>query len=111
MAGYKDNSKWVTNKDITKECAQGQLSFLLYSKELQSQAASILPTNLPTNVQAILQQYPSVTNPTPPMPHERSCDYKILLIPNSKPTCLRPYRHSYYIKNELEKLIQEMLEA
>lgn len=96
--GINDNHKLMKDKDIPKESTKGQLTLLMYSKELQVPTNSCLQQTIHPDVQAILQQYPSVTNSTPSLPPTRSCDHKIPLLPNAKPVCLRPYRHSFHIK-------------
>jgi hypothetical protein len=42
-------------------------------------------------------------------PLKRDINHTILLLPNSKPINLRPYRCSHYQKCELEKIIDELL--
>jgi len=44
------------------------------------------------------------------LPPQREFDHGIKAQDGSKPVCIRPYRHSYHVKNEVERLIGEMLE-
>jgi hypothetical protein len=42
-------------------------------------------------------------------PPTRSFDHKINLTKGAQPTCVRPYRYPYYQKEEIEKIVGEML--
>ncbi|GJZ21779.1 ty3-gypsy retrotransposon protein [Tanacetum coccineum] len=43
------------------------------------------------------------------LPPHRSIDHRIHLYPETKPVNVRPYRYPHYQKNEMEKLVNEML--
>ncbi|GKB54931.1 ty3-gypsy retrotransposon protein [Tanacetum coccineum] len=43
------------------------------------------------------------------LPPHRLIDHRIHLLPNTKPVNVRPYRYPHYQKNEMEKLVTEML--
>ena len=43
------------------------------------------------------------------LPPQRSHDHRIPLLLNQGPVAMRPYRYSHFQKNEIEKLIKEML--
>ncbi|GJW10468.1 reverse transcriptase [Tanacetum coccineum] len=43
------------------------------------------------------------------LPPRRSIDHRILLLPETKPVNVRPYRYLRYQKEEMEKLVNEML--
>jgi hypothetical protein len=43
------------------------------------------------------------------LPPTRSFDHKINLTERAKPICIRPYKYPYYQKEEIEKLVGEML--
>ncbi|RVX18944.1 Retrovirus-related Pol polyprotein from transposon 297 [Vitis vinifera] len=60
-----------------------------------------------SNVHSMFALQPLATEE--PSPH-RTIDHKIHLIPNSKPVNVRPYRYPHFQKNEMEKLIREMLD-
>jgi len=60
-------------------------------------------------IQELLEGYPEVFNEPEGLPHFRSHDHRILHQDESKPTCVRPYRYPYYQKEEIERLVQEML--
>lgn len=107
--GIKGGNK-VVDKNIVKGSAKGQLSLLLCSKEVHSRIVNNNQT-IPSEVQEVLSQYPTVINSVTTLLPSRKYDRKIPLVPDAKLVCLRPYKHFYHIKNELEKLIKKMLEA
>ncbi|GJW45377.1 ty3-gypsy retrotransposon protein [Tanacetum coccineum] len=43
------------------------------------------------------------------LPPHRLIDHRILLLPNTKPINVQPYRYPHYQKGEIEKLVNEML--
>jgi hypothetical protein len=43
------------------------------------------------------------------LPPTRNFDHKIQLTEGALPTCVRPYRYPYYQKEEIDKLVREML--
>lgn len=64
-----------------------------------------------TQIQQLLKEYPHVLTEPVGLPPQRSHDHRIPLLPNNKPTALPPYRYSYFQKNEIERLVKEMLAA
>jgi hypothetical protein len=69
------------------------------------QASQVVPSSL----QHILDKYPKVFEvPTDLPPSRGEHDHSIPLLPGSKP---RPYRYTFAQKNEIEKMVQELLEA
>lgn len=43
------------------------------------------------------------------LPPDRPTNHRITLLPNAQPVNVQPYRYSHYLKNEIEKLTNEML--
>ena len=62
-------------------------------------------------IQAILNEFKIVFAELEGLPPPRSHDHHIQLQEAAKPTCVRPYRYPYYQKEEIEKLVKEMLKA
>ena len=62
-------------------------------------------------IQAILNEFKIVFAKPQGLPPPRSHDHQIQLQEATKPTCVRPYRYPYYQKEEIEKLVREMLKA
>ncbi|XP_042972766.1 uncharacterized protein LOC122304569 [Carya illinoinensis] len=69
------------------------------------------PSSISPPIQHLLDLYPDLfTSPTSLPPH-RSQDHSIPLIPGTQPISVRPYRYPYFQKDEIEKIIKELLES
>ncbi|PKU61890.1 putative mitochondrial protein [Dendrobium catenatum] len=62
-------------------------------------------------VQPLIQQYREVFQPPQGLPPPREQEHAILLKEGVSPISVRPYRYPQIQKDEIEKLIKEMLEA
>jgi hypothetical protein len=62
-------------------------------------------------VQELVEGYSDVFKEPEGLPPSRSYDHNITLKDEAKPTCVRPYRYPYYQKEEIEKLVREMLSS
>ncbi|KAI4318180.1 hypothetical protein L6164_025983 [Bauhinia variegata] len=72
-----------------------------------------LPTesqNLEPSIEALLQRYPSLFDTPTNLPPVRQTDHAIPLIDGSNPVNVRPYRYPHFQKQEIEKLLREMLD-
>ncbi|XP_057444723.1 uncharacterized protein LOC130736966 [Lotus japonicus] len=70
-----------------------------------------IATKISEEIEGILAEFPEVFQEPKGLPPKRATDHAILLqegasIPNS-----RPYRYPFYQKNEIEKLVKDMLKA
>lgn len=61
--------------------------------------------------QKLLKQFKSVFHMPAGLPPKRSREHAITLQSGTSPINVRPYRYSHLQKNEIEKLVQEMLHA
>ncbi|XP_010495723.1 PREDICTED: uncharacterized protein LOC104772861 [Camelina sativa] len=62
-------------------------------------------------VQDLVAQYPTVFEMPQSLPSPRNREHAINLQPGNAPINLHPYRYSFIQNNEIEKLVQEMLDA
>ena len=62
-------------------------------------------------VKEMLAQHQRVFGPITGLPPSRDIDHVIQLIPGASPVNVHPYRYPHILKNEIERLVQEMLEA
>ncbi|XP_076934963.1 uncharacterized protein LOC143601442 [Bidens hawaiensis] len=67
------------------------------------------PPDYPPELQAILIQFTDVFTAPKGLPPIRSQDHHIELLPASKLISVRPYRYPHFQKQEIERLVQEML--
>jgi hypothetical protein len=64
------------------------------------------------DLQALLSKHQMVFSTTQGLPPSSGVhDHSIPLVPGSLPPNIRPYRHPFSQKNEIEKMVQELLNA
>jgi hypothetical protein len=64
------------------------------------------------NLQAIISKHQVVFSTPWGLPPSRGVhDHSIPFVPGSLPPNIRPYRHPFPQKNEIEKIVQELLQA
>ena len=96
----------IHNKQV-----EGLYELQAYSSSQSNSVFAIDPflSDLPGDVITLLSQYGSVFQPPVGLPPHRLNDHRIYLEPNTKAINVRPYRYPHYQKNEIQKLVQEML--
>jgi hypothetical protein len=62
-------------------------------------------------VNAVLQELSDLFEESKGLPPSRSHDHSIILHTGSRPICVRPYRHLYFQKEEIERIVKEFLES
>ncbi|XP_027351311.1 uncharacterized protein LOC113862423 [Abrus precatorius] len=62
-------------------------------------------------ISSLILQYQSLFHPPTTLPPPRPTDHHIHLLPNASPVNVRPYRYPHFQKCEIEKQIDEMLQA
>ncbi|KAL4035489.1 hypothetical protein IC575_004182 [Cucumis melo] len=62
-------------------------------------------------IQYLLHQYSDVFNSPTTLPPKRIIDHRILTLPGQKPINVRPYKYGHQQKEEIEKLVIEMLQT
>jgi hypothetical protein len=68
--------------------------------------------SIPQDLQRIIDKHSKVFEDIPKgLPPTRNHDHEIHLIPGSVPPNIRPYRYPYAQKSEIERMVEEMLEA
>jgi hypothetical protein len=67
---------------------------------------------VPPDLQDLLSKHQTVFSTPQGLPPSHSVhDHSIPLVPGSLPPNIRPYRHPFEQKNEIEKMVQELLTA
>jgi hypothetical protein len=67
---------------------------------------------VPQDLQALLSKHQIVFSTPQGLPPSHGVhDHSILLVPGILPPNIRPYRHPFAQKNEIEKIVQELLTA
>ena len=62
-------------------------------------------------LEALLQMYPEVFQELTELPPRRTHDHAITLKPGTEPVNVRPYKYAYHHKDEIEKQVNELLQA
>lgn len=66
---------------------------------------------IPEDVQELLTEFKGVTTPLDGLLPRQENDHHIPLQPGAAPVSVRPYRYSSVQKNEIEKMVEELLKA
>ena len=64
---------------------------------------------LDPQIQIVLNEYDDVFKNPQGLPPKRQHDHSIPFIEKTPPVSLRPYRYPYFQKNEIEKIVQDLL--
>lgn len=62
-------------------------------------------------LEGLLAQYSDLFQAPKQLPPARNQDHRIELLPNTSPVSVRPYRYPHFQKEEIEKIVKELLEA
>ncbi|XP_035548740.1 uncharacterized protein LOC118349222 [Juglans regia] len=65
--------------------------------------------NMSQNMRAVLEQFSDVFQEPKGLPPIRTHDHAINLLPGAKPVSVRPYRYPFFQKDEIEKIVKELL--
>ncbi|KAG9452941.1 hypothetical protein H6P81_005845 [Aristolochia fimbriata] len=65
--------------------------------------------NYPKEISSILEEYADIFSKPEGLPPNGGRDHVIHLIPNAHPVNVKPYRYAHFQKQEMEKLVIEML--
>jgi hypothetical protein len=64
---------------------------------------------LPPEIAQLVQQFQPLFEPPSSLPPWRACNHTIPLIPGAHPVFVRPYRYPPGLKDEIERLVADML--
>ena len=67
--------------------------------------------SLPSEMQELLKSYEKVFNMPPRLPPSRQYEHSITLKKGTNPMSMRPYRYPQFQKDEIKRLIKEILFA
>jgi hypothetical protein len=102
-------SKVISSNSMTKLLKKGHQGIIaqLFSLDVQTSKPSI-----PQDLQRIIDKHSKVFEDIPKgLPPTRNPDHEIRLIPRSVPPNIRPYKYPYAQNSEIERKVEEMLEA
>ncbi|KAB2608149.1 hypothetical protein D8674_011317 [Pyrus ussuriensis x Pyrus communis] len=97
--------------NVDKELNSSNLGLCLYSLDTTPLGSSNLSSSQLQELQALLGEFEAIFELPTKLPPSRSLDHSIPLVPGAKPPNLRPYHYGPLQKTEIEKAVQELLEA
>jgi hypothetical protein len=98
----------ISSHHMEKLLKKGHLGII---SQLHAIQATETPP-VPQDIQALLYKHQKVFSTPQGLPPSRDVhDHSIPLVPNSLPPNIHPYRHPFAQKNEIEKMVQELLIA
>lgn len=98
-------------KAMEKLCVKDDVVYLLELQTLFENANQESETKPSLAVAALLRKYARVFQMPEGLPPKRSREHAITLHEGTSPINVRPYRYSHTQKNEIEKLVKEMMQA
>ncbi|CAN6677986.1 unnamed protein product [Malus baccata var. baccata] len=103
----------VSLQHLEKEVTNSNLGILLYSMETQPVLVSdfeLSPAHS-TQLHALLADFESLFVLPSQLPPSRSHDHHIPLLACAKPPNIRPYHYGPLAKNEIERVVKDLLDA
>ncbi|KAL5850318.1 hypothetical protein ACOSQ4_008331 [Xanthoceras sorbifolium] len=121
---FMKEGKWVSLQGIRTESKLSQLTGKKVGNQLEkahNQAEAVVQlysleteekmVEIPTVLKPLLEEYAEVFSEPKSLPPHRKQDHKIPLIAGCSPVNVRNYRHPYVQKNEIERIVREMLDS
>ncbi|XP_073355673.1 uncharacterized protein [Aegilops tauschii subsp. strangulata] len=99
----------ISALELLKACKQGSVAHVIHLNSLDGSSTTDAP--IPTEVLRLLEQFTDVFEDPRSLPPRRECDHRIPLMAGAQPVNLRPYRYKPELKTEIERQVQELLDA
>ncbi|KAJ3685964.1 hypothetical protein LUZ61_015128 [Rhynchospora tenuis] len=91
----------------TKELKKGSLMLLAHIMVVHDCPPVAIPVS--PQLQSVLLEFDHIFQEPSELPPKRSIDHAIPLQEGSKPVSIRPYRYSYFQREEIERIIEDLL--
>ena len=107
----------VSLKNLTKSWTDSDLRYLVECRALETRImeygtrAEGRVISIPDKVQAVIRQYEDMFEWPEELPPERDIKHHIHIKGGTDPINVRPYRYAFQQKEEMEKLVDEMLSS
>ena len=69
----------------------------------------VLEDSVPAEVELLLQEFGEVFETPAGLPLVKGHEHQITLMKGSQPVCQRHYKYPFYQKNEIEKIVRDLL--
>ncbi|XP_042946164.1 uncharacterized protein LOC122279545 [Carya illinoinensis] len=100
--------KWIEEGSIQNCNSMEKKGVML---KLIDNSNQVTPTQIPSNIQNLLNLYTDIFATPKGLPPNHSHDHSITLQPSTTPISVRPYRYPYFQKDEIEKIVKELLSS
>ncbi|XP_020997135.1 uncharacterized protein LOC110280433 [Arachis duranensis] len=100
----------VRNRVLNKMVSADVIASFLHLRVVESMPTTELSAQ-DEEVQLLLDEYQEVFKELEQLPPQRKIEHQIHLLPETNPVNVRPYRYPYFQKEEIEKLVDEMMQA
>lgn len=97
----------IPSKQLQKLVASDGIASL-YKLTAEHSMSSV--TTTPGSITDLLHQFEEVFQEPTELPSRRDFDHQIHLLPGSAPVNVRLYRYPHFQKNDIERLVQDMLQ-
>jgi hypothetical protein len=99
----------ISASELSSICRQGSTAHLIhiYALDGELQVEEITPPE----IQAVLDQFPTVFATPTGLPPKHACDHRIPLMPGAQPVNMRAYHHKLELKTEIERQVAKLLES
>ncbi|KAJ3708704.1 hypothetical protein LUZ61_012409 [Rhynchospora tenuis] len=91
----------------SKEANKGSLMLLAHIMLVDDSPPQ--PKPVPPPLQSVLGNFNHIFQEPTSLPPHRSVDHAIALQEGSKPVSMRPYRYSYFQREEIERIVEDLL--
>ncbi|KAJ0430223.1 putative nucleotidyltransferase, Ribonuclease H [Helianthus annuus] len=81
----------------------------MFHLQLLDPSSPVSPT-YPPDLDKVLAEFTDVFQPPTGLPPSRNQDHRIQLLPYSNPVSVKPYRYPHFQKQEIERLVADMLQ-
>ena len=99
-------TSWKSALKMLKEDGEGYFLNPSFQQQDEGDLGGI-----PQELQKLLQEFSDIFQLPQGLPPKRDHDHAILLKEGAEIPNIRPYRYPHYQKNEIEKIVSEMLQA
>lgn len=99
----------ISAPELLKACKQGSVAHVIHLNSLDGNSTTDTP--IPMEVLRLLEQFTDVFEDPRHLPPRRECDHRIPLMAGAQPVNSRPYRYKPELKTEIERQVQELLDA
>ncbi|KAJ4775101.1 polyprotein [Rhynchospora pubera] len=106
--GRKASVRVIVGQELEPTIQKGELCFISQSYLLPTEYQAAM---LPKSLHNLIDRYQDLFQEPKELPPPRNHDHNIPIKEGSDPVNLRPYRYSHTQKDEVEKIVEELLNA